>query len=704
MAGVYAVVGWLVIQLGIALETSLNLPGWFDTLLTTLVLIGIPIAIILAWAFEMTPEGVKRTEAVAGGESIAEKTGRKLDFMIIGGLALVAALVIWQTTKTPNSVQSPIASEQAAPERVSVDPVEAESEDNTQSIAVLPFDDFSPNKDQDYFARGISEELLNVLAKTKGLRVSSRTSAFAFKDQGTPIAQIAKELDVGHILEGSVRKSGETLRITAQLIDTGSDVHLWSETYDRPLTIDNIFDIQDEITAAIVKALKGQLTITPDASNRPVSLEAFELYIKARENLNTRAPEPMMAAVVGFRQVIDLDPNFAPAYSGLADTLLLMPFYSGLDRKEANAKAAPMVARALALAPDTAETLASAALLEINLEPPDYNKAEALARRAVAANPNYAIAHHRLAITLEIQARYEEAFTVLQTARKLDPFSAVILSNIVDRHLNFNENDAARSVSEELVRLHPDHPFGYQNLSRLALLEGNYAQAHILAQDTYALSPNIGEEAILNVYYDAGLYDHALHYADDPTAKAYLAVLQGDHNRARQYMSQLPEVAQGFLQYFMRDFSSAQPKIMNALQQRSLLEGPITNETSANYLSSFAHISRETGEPYAQYTKKLATFYGEVPPADISDGEALLNRAKFEILKGDPEKSYTWIDRFQALGLVNDAFSKPIFDDIRNSPEFQKRVTINETLRAGYRKQIEDQLANPKPNWKLPKE
>ena len=321
VTGVYAVVGWLLIQMGNALETSLDMPSWFDKLVTTLVLIGFPVAMVLAWAFEMTPDGVKPTLKVAEGESVTDKTGKTLNGVLVGLLAVALVVIAWQNFGSSKADPQQTVEVQSSEDESGS---EAETtEEAKQSIAVLPFEDFSEDKTQDYFARGISEELLNVLARIDGLRVASRTSAFAFKDEGKSVSEIAEALDVAHVLEGSIRKSRTTLRITAQLIDTSNDEHLWSDTYDRPLTAENLFQIQDEISEAIVTALKGKLTIKPpEASGRTLSLEAYETYLKAREDHNKRLPEPLKTAEVGFKKVIRLDPNFAPAYSGLADTYM----------------------------------------------------------------------------------------------------------------------------------------------------------------------------------------------------------------------------------------------------------------------------------------------------------------------------------------------------------------------------------------------
>lgn len=203
IAGIYAVVGWLLVQMSAALENAVGLPEWFDGLVVSLLLIGFPVAMIFAWAFEMTPEGVKRTETSDGDHGAAQAVNSKLDYVIMGGLALVAVLIVGDrmVPKASVVVEAPV--------------IAGAGDFEGQSIAVLPFEDFSPNKDQAYFADGIAEELLNVLAQVDGLRVASRTSAFSYKGREASIREIAAALDVEHILEGSVRKAGNTLRITA---------------------------------------------------------------------------------------------------------------------------------------------------------------------------------------------------------------------------------------------------------------------------------------------------------------------------------------------------------------------------------------------------------------------------------------------------------------------------------------------------------
>ncbi|PHS24259.1 MAG: hypothetical protein COA84_09730 [Robiginitomaculum sp.] len=348
VAGVYAVVGWILMQVAGALENSLNLPDWFDSMATAALLISFPIAMLLAWAFEMTPEGVKRTEAVAEGDSFTAKTGRALDYVIVGGLVLVAALVIWQGTRSSPILRQ--AQDEAADNENNTNPhsegspqaiVSKDANINTDaaSIAVLPFADLSPNKDQGYFSDGMAEEILNVLANLSGLEVASRTSSFQFKGQeaiGIPF--IALQLHVRYILEGSVRKAGDTIRITAQLIDAETDKHMWSETFDRTLTTSNIFAVQDEITKAIVEQLSSRITGPTKIAAPTVrkadtqNLDAYELYLQARALFTIRNNVNLPSIIETFEQVVVADPDFARGWAGLAAAYGVAPSWLFTDR------------------------------------------------------------------------------------------------------------------------------------------------------------------------------------------------------------------------------------------------------------------------------------------------------------------------------------------------------------------------------------
>jgi TolB-like protein len=432
VAGVYAVVAWLAIQIVVAVKAPLSLPGWTDTLVIVLFAIGFPVALVLAWAFEMTPEGVKLTKNVADSESVAAHTGRKLDYAILAGLALVVILAVADRL-TPESAQTVAAEETnsgAAP--------------SAASIAVLPFADLSPGKDQEYFSDGVAEEILNVLAKVNGLEVASRTSSFAFKGQATlGIPAIAKELRVRHVLEGSVRKSGDALRITAQLIDAADDRHLWSETYDRPLTAENVFAVQDEIAAAIVAALFDVMK-TPAAAAPAVEVEkstpdlsAYDLYLKARALYQRRENLKEAEALLG--QAVMRDQNFADAWALRAATLSLFKEYTETDLSyEDIGKLVDAYAdRALALNPDNARAIAARANFRMtaawNLALKyDIGAIAADLKRAVALDARDSSAMNWLGMIYALVGESDQAAETFAACATFDPFFGPCAENYYD--------------------------------------------------------------------------------------------------------------------------------------------------------------------------------------------------------------------------------------------------------------------------------
>ncbi len=309
----YAIVAWLLIEVSTTTFPILKLPDWSVILVTVLVLVGFPLALILAWAFELTPEGLKKEKDIDRSESITHITGRKIDFVLIGvlvvavGFLLVDKLYLGEGDAAPDEV---IATER-------------------KSIAVLPFVNMSEDPNQEHFADGLAEELLNSLARIGDLRVISRTSSFAFKGRNVSVTEIAAALQVDHILEGSVRRAGDTVRVTAQLIDTSSDSNIWSETYNRELNLNNILDIQDEIAVKVVDALNLRLLSHDSAMltvDRPDNLSALDLYHDGMYYLrkyeiglsNSRAElEP---AIKNFKAAIAADPDWAPPHAALGRT------------------------------------------------------------------------------------------------------------------------------------------------------------------------------------------------------------------------------------------------------------------------------------------------------------------------------------------------------------------------------------------------
>ncbi|NNE04399.1 MAG: adenylyl cyclase, partial [Xanthomonadales bacterium] len=321
----YAVVAWLILQVADVMIDNIGAPDWLFRAIVLVLALGFPLVLVFAWAFELTPEGIKREKDVDRSQSIAPQTGQKLNYAIMAVMALALGYFIWD--KFSASAPEPVAS--ASDEQV-ID----------KSIAVLPFVNMSADENNEYFSDGLSEELLNLLAKVDGLKVAARTSSFKFKNSDDDIADIGQKLNVATILEGSVRKHGNQARITAQLIKVDDGFHLWSETYDRNL--DNIFQVQDEIARAIVDALKLPLLGQDEqavAASSASSFEAYDLYLLGRHHYRQVNEQGFKKAVEYFTRATDVDPDYAPAWSGLADAYLGLSDYGDLALSESYALA-----------------------------------------------------------------------------------------------------------------------------------------------------------------------------------------------------------------------------------------------------------------------------------------------------------------------------------------------------------------------------
>ncbi len=330
VAAAYAVVGWLVIEVASTVLPQFNVPDWAPRLVTLLVAFGFPLALVLAWVLEVTPEGVKVTPG---------KTGTKRFFTIV---ALITALAAgWFLRGHDTGEAKPAQAKPAAALE--------------RSIAVLPFVNMSADPGEDYFSDGISEELLNRLAKIPDLKVAARTSAFQFKGKNLDIGDIGRQLKVAHVLEGSVRKSGTTLRITAQLIDSRSGYHMWSETYDRDAS--DVFKVQDEIAGAIAAALNSKLGGDAAAATpaQKISPAAYDDYLQGRAFIAKRYLENLDKAVAAFDRAIAKEPGYSAAYSGRAFAELLRPLWDAPDFDAALVRARESANQALKLDPDNAE-------------------------------------------------------------------------------------------------------------------------------------------------------------------------------------------------------------------------------------------------------------------------------------------------------------------------------------------------------------
>ena len=450
MAGLYLVGAWLVTQVAGTVLPMFGAPDWLARSVVLLLAIGFIPVMVFAWVFELTPEGIKRDADVAPSDSIAPQTARRMNRMIVAVLVLAvtffafdrlvlaprrdAALVV----ATTQSVQAAAATA-ATPV---VDP---------SSIAVLPFVNMSEDKDNEFFSDGISEELLNALVRVDGLGVASRTSSFAFKGKDVAASAIAEQLKVRYILEGSVRKQGDAVRITAQLIDASDDRHVWSETFDRKLT--DIFKIQDEIANAIVTAVRG--SVGPGGATKAVkiradteNMQAYEVYLKARELFLARTDLPESMRL--YERVTRMDPGFARGWEGLAAIYAIVEGWGIRDRDYA-ALAEVTARRALALDASLSMPWAVLAISEQRRRPADWDKALEMSDKAIAADPNNATVLLWRSIAWTNLGFFAKAVADQQACLALDPSYANCERWQAAAELYAGHDERARALFEKSV-------------------------------------------------------------------------------------------------------------------------------------------------------------------------------------------------------------------------------------------------------------
>jgi len=470
MAVLYVVAAWLVMQVAEVVIGLANLPEWIGPTLLAVLAIGFPIALVISWFYEITPEGLALEKDVPEGQSITDATGRRMDFIVIAVLA--AGLILFAADKW--WPQGPLE----------------------RSIAVLAFENMSGDPEQEYFSDGISEEILNLLAQIEGLKVIARHSSFSFKDKDVDIATMAEQMNVRHILEGSVRRSGDHVRITAQLIDAKDSSHLWSDAYDRDYSAENLIEIQSEIARAITGELRMQLTGEDEerlARVPTANTEAYAAYLLGRERLKNRKVAELADAVEQFSLAIELDPQFAAAYAGLADACALYDSYSGGQSNElcppSLAGREQLARKALELDPESAEAWISLGTsiweLAVRMHGTDtrprihdkLNEALAAFERGLELNPTLSEAYQRYGWNLAFVLVYPDGFegwikawkagrweSVFDRGLEVDPLSISLHAAKSWYPITVSSKEEAKWHGHRMVEIAPDSPRGYDTV------------------------------------------------------------------------------------------------------------------------------------------------------------------------------------------------------------------------------------------------
>jgi adenylate cyclase len=469
----YLVAGWIVIEVSSTVLPGLNLPEWAPTLVIVLVALGFPVALLMAWAFDLGPDGVTRTGPAEPAEVEAAAPQP----------AIAAA-----KPSAPLAVRSP----------------------DDRSIAVLPFLNLSGDKENEYFSDGIAEEILNLLVKLPQLKVASRTSSFVFKGRTVNIRTVADELGVATVLEGSVRQAGGRVRITAQLIDAATDTHMWSETYDREMK--DVFAIQDDIAQSIVNAL--QMTLTPK-ERRSIQFvatsdaNAYDHYLRGRSFMYSMSRQDYRHAIRMYQQAIDLDPKYALAYAGMADAYSHLYRYAEATHENA-ARAVEASKKAIELDPDSAEAHASRGLSLFISE--EYEAAQQEFQEAIRLNPRLWEAHYYSGLACSSRGDFGAAIGHYQNAMAVNPadyqaplFKAQAFASLGRKHDEMKVRVAALGVLERHLAMNPHDTRALYVCAQNLCCVGEFDKGRELAER--ALGQDSDEPVVL--YNVACFYAHA---------------------------------------------------------------------------------------------------------------------------------------------------------------------------------------------------
>ena len=486
VAGAYVIVVWMALEILLETGPILGMPGWVARLAVTLGFIGFPVTIVLAWVYDLTSDGVIRTPSLEeqeqhGVEPDAPMVVRPRPIRLAGvfGAGIIVALVGFgaYAAFSPSSVIRPAA---------------------IQSVAVLPFHDLSQAGDQGYFADGVAEELINRLARVGDLRVAARTSSFAFRDREAALPEIARELGVDAVVEGSVRRSGDQLRVTVELVDAATGFQLWSEKYDR--AVDDIFAIQDDIATAIVDAL--QVHLSPSASSLRAgtdNVRAHDAYLLGLARWHARTEDDLTRALEYFEEALAEDRSYAPAYAGVALTYAVLPAYGEVPAELAAERGSEAAARALALDAQNAEAHAAigqiAQGLEWNLE-----AAEMAYTRALEFQPSYATGHQWYAELLLVMGRLQEARLEIERALAIDPLSVGSRKVLADLQMLTRDFTAARDGYVRITGEHPRYVPAQRGLLQLCLAADCHRLAGAAARAGY--EPSIADVLLAVVAAD----------------------------------------------------------------------------------------------------------------------------------------------------------------------------------------------------------
>jgi len=680
----YVVLAWLLAQIIDVFLEPFGAPDWVIKTILLVLVAGFPLALFFAWAFELTPEGIKKEKDVDRSQSITHETGQKLNLAII--FILILALGYFAFDKfalaPERDAELVRVTENAQAEL-------AETAPTKKSIAVLPFVNMSDDASNEYFSDGISEEILNSLARVKELKVAGRTSSFAFKGRNQDLREIGDALGVEHILEGSVRKAGAKVRITAQLIQVDDGFHLWSDTYDRELT--DVFAIQDEIATAILAQLKAQLLDGEQVvvTSARTDSEAYDLYLLARQRMYERTGPTIRAAADLLDQAIAIDPEYAPAYAQRGITALLLSegtgSYGDIPYDQASAQAKLYLDKALQLDADLAEAWAGMGLYYTH-RPGATHAEQAIEslERALGINPNLINASNWLNNILQESGRPAEARVVVMDMVDRDPLYRPGIRNAINSFNNFGQQEQALAHLERIRPMIPNDAVLKSCESVIRQYQGQVAEALRLAETAVAVQPSnsvarwsrsellmylheyemvaVKGESWFQVYALAYLdrreegsilaYERAEKFADIETLLAFLNIVGRSEELIAYVESRWPDLAS-----LQGDFPA-----YGAFGYALMLQVALAYSRNGNQ------------ERFNEALERVRAVHEELKAVGVENFYFHMAEAAYQALAGDAEASLDYLDKAISQGFITTsriALEWPALAVLEGDPRFE---------------------------------
>ncbi|MFY0696479.1 MAG: tetratricopeptide repeat protein [Balneola sp.] len=629
VAAAYAIAGWLIIQVVSTISPQLGFPDWVAPFFTVLVLVGFPLSMIFAWAFELTPEGLKKSQEVDITESVTSRTGKKLNGIIITILSMAVIFLLVERVFFAEASFIENQSELA--------------DFQTASIAVLPFVNMSGDENNEYFSDGLSEELLNALAKVKEMKVAGRTSSFKFKGKNEDLKIVGEQLGVGHILEGSVRKAGGRVRITAQLIKVDDGFHMWSETFDRELTATNIFEIQEEISRTVLGELKVHLLPEDESEleNIPTSdIEGYSMYLKANQLVVNRDIDEINVAIDLYKQALSIDPFFAEAHARLAIAYNLQGYYGNVPREQQIENMTPHVDQAFSIDENLAEAYAALGLLHDMKT--DYEESEKAFLKSLELNPNLSDVYNWLGnLYMDDLNEFQKGNDLYKRMYKVDPLSPLSIYNRARASMNEDKYEEALSFHEKNRKINPEFVPTYLGLASLKSDPhyGRLDEAFMAVHKAYQLDNNFTRS--LNI-----MVTRALELDLEPVARHYMDILKRNYPESLDYLNRA-----GTFASYTDDYSYVEQDMLPNVERSDWVPNPAGFYWT---MTDYAIYKKEPQIALDWFAKFDSTFLN---PEDLvlnlqNAWHTLPLRTLYEFA-GEIEKANLLLDKFCAFSKVN---------------------------------------------------